>query len=347
MTPLEREWERQRRALLRIEATAEKDLVLAQRRVYKRLQARLDEVTRAIEIARRQHARIRPSWVHKQQQFQTLMQDIEAEAFAYGRQMSEVIGHGQRSMIDVAPDHQWALTQAALSPAPAAALATIEGQFHRFDAEAFRALVGFARDGSPLGDLLTRYAPAVKEKARNELAYAIAKGENPNKLGARLAKITEEPLWRARTISRTELFRAYRTTTGATLEANPQVIDGWTWKCSLDDRTCSACWFMEGQEFPANQGMDCHINCRCTQLPMTKSWKEMGFDIPDNRGARPSGSDLFARLTPAEQRQILGPGRFELYQQGTPLTDFARHTHDPTWGGAWREATVAEAQAAA
>ncbi len=69
-------------------------------------------------------------------------------------------------------------------------------------------------------------------------------------------------------------------------------------------------------------------------LPITATWRELGFDV-DEAPQPPieTGPERFARLSPAEQRAILGPGKLALYQQGKlQLNDLVGIYDDPIWG---------------
>jgi hypothetical protein len=49
-----------------------------------------------------------------------------------------------------------------------------------------------------------------------------------------------------------------------------------------------------------------------------------------------TGGDWFAEQNESVQRDILGPGRFELWQSGKvkDFARFAKHVDNPIWGGA-------------
>jgi hypothetical protein len=67
-------------------------------------------------------------------------------------------------------------------------------------------------------------------------------------------------------------------------------------------------------------------NCRCTSIPSIKGVKT---NVQ-------SGSVAFAELPAEDQQIILGPSRYEMYAQGTPLEDFVILTRDKDWGGAYQ-----------
>lgn len=81
-------------------------------------------------------------------------------------------------------------------------------------------------------------------------------------------------------------------------------------------------------------GMDAHVNCRCTMVPRAKSYAEILGDpsLPDNRPKTDTGPEAFAKLDPAIQRSILGPGKFALYQRGVPLEAMWQTSASPSWG---------------
>ncbi len=347
-TRLEREWERQRRALLRAERDIERQITLAHKRMHKRVADDLVRLQDAIRKAERSGVPVKDSWLRRQERFQSLLDDIERETWAYGREVSEMIAEGQRGSVSAVSSHQWNLVEATLLPAPQQAIATIESQFARFDARAVAKYVGWASDGSPLADLLTEISRTTRMKASDTLLSGITRGQNPRQVAYALQKVTDVPLSRALTISRTEVLRSYRLATTESLVENQELVNGWTWKASLDDRTCSACWFMDGTDHAASDLMDAHINCRCTQLPLVKPWKDLGFDIPDRRPLRIPGAQQFENLPDATKRKILGPGKYDAYKSGdVTLKDLAQHDHDPRWGGQWRERSLKEARAAA
>lgn len=76
-------------------------------------------------------------------------------------------------------------------------------------------------------------------------------------------------------------------------------------------------------------------NCRCTALPRTKSYAELG--IPGVEEPNPlqvtDGPTLFARQPVHVQRQVLGPGKLQAYQDGRfTLADVVGERFDRDWG---------------
>ena len=158
---------------------------------------------------------------------------------------------------------------------------------------------------------------------------------------------------RAETLIRTSILSVANAARDATFRANDDVLDGQQWHSSLDDRTCEICAALDGQawDFEGNK-MDgttqdfpgpppAHFNCRCTTTPVLKSLAQMQRDAGEDDtlgrkldniegdmspGMRASLEGGVASTTTydgwlknqdvATQKDILGPKRYDLFQQG-------------------------------
>jgi len=84
--------------------------------------------------------------------------------------------------------------------------------------------------------------------------------------------------------------------------------------------------------FDVDEPFVSHIQCRCTPIPVLP-------DVPV--GA--TGADLFSRLEDAQQRGILGRGRFDLFKAGQmDITDIPVEVDAGRWGKALRQRTLGE-----
>ena len=110
-------------------------------------------------------------------------------------------------------------------------------------------------------------------------------------------------------------------------EANDDLVKGWQFLATLDNRTSITCASLSGKIFPVGQGPmpPRHINCRSTSVPVVKSWRELGIDLPEvDPGTRSSmdgqvAADLsfsdWLRSKPASvQDEILGRTRGRLFR---------------------------------
>lgn len=127
-----------------------------------------------------------------------------------------------------------------------------------------------------------------------------------------------------------------------TFENNSDVIMGIRQVSTLDGHTTDICIAYSGVEWdlvtkapigrnklPYNGGVPRHWGCRSVEVPITKSFRELGLDIPELNLPPPtrasSGGPVPRTMTMAAflrkkgadfQNEVLGPGRAELWRKG-------------------------------
>ena len=127
---------------------------------------------------------------------------------------------------------------------------------------------------------------------RQELVRGMQLGLNPREtarrtvLGNRMVQAFEHgfnlPLNRALIITRTEQIDAARDAAALTHQANADLLRGWQWVAQLDTRTCPSCWAQHGTEHPLDEpGPWDHQQGRCTRMPVTRTWADLGYDVPE------------------------------------------------------------------
>jgi hypothetical protein len=137
---------------------------------------------------------------------------------------------------------------------------------------------------------------------------------------------------RAVTIARQESLRAYRGASFRRWQADDLVV-GWWWSSAQDRRTCAICWAKHGTEHSIDEPFASHVCCRCVPVPL------LAGDSPDVT----PGTEAFAALDEDMQREILGPGKFDLYAAGdVTLDDLVAETYSARWGPGLRERSLAE-----
>ena len=69
-------------------------------------------------------------------------------------------------------------------------------------------------------------------------------------------------------------------------------------------------------------------------VPATMSWAEITGDssIPDTRPEVATPERILAGLSEADKLAIMGPKRYEMYQNGKPLAEFVRVMQNDEWG---------------
>ncbi len=117
--------------------------------------------------------------------------------------------------------------------------------------------------------------------------------------------------------------------------ANPKVYKGVQWLSTLDNLTCVKCGPLDGKVFKVHEGPRpiLHINCRCTTVGITRTWREMGIDKDETTittrasmngqvAATETYSTWLAKQPASFQDHVLGKGKGELYRAGMPLEKF-------------------------
>jgi SPP1 gp7 family putative phage head morphogenesis protein len=245
----------------------------------------------------------------------------------------------QRALV-LGQAHAQALLRAAAGPG-------VTASFARFDPEAARALVGFLQNGAPLRALFERLAAGTADAAGRALLAGVAAGTPYSAVARELRGVLGTSLAHAITITRTETHRAYREAHHLTYQANADLVRGWVWLSARGPRTCATCWALHGTFHPLDERQLGHPRCRCTSVPVTRPWSQLG--VPGAGPTHPPvelGVDAFAHAPEEVQRAVLGPQKFQAYKEGRiGLEDLAVFRPDPVWGGAWVEPSLRQALA--
>lgn len=299
-----------------------------------RLLRQLDALIGEMDDRLKAGAALTPGQVTRVARVMALLRQADEELLDWYRQASAVVADGQRQAVDAALRNASELLRGALAPAPFAATG-VTATFNGLPAEALRELIGVLQDGTPVRQLLEEYGRQSAAAIREEMLVGLASGVNPREVARRIRATMDGNAVRALTVARTELLRAYRESSLRLYRANRDVVTGWVWWSSRTERTCPVCWAMHATKHALDEMFGSHPNCRCTPLPETKTWRELGFgDVPgDKRLDVEPGEEAFKRLPAGQQRRILGPAKYRAYSQGTlTLPELVKVTHDARWG---------------
>lgn len=319
--------ERHRAALLR-QDTAVLDVVNRRWRVVQaRLQRDVDALLDTVG-----DTPITPGQLRRLQRYQDLLEQTEQQVQTYADGLAPIIQAGQRTAIAQAGEQARALVLAQMGD---------RATWNTLPVAATNEMIGALQDGSPLTEYLGQFGPSAAAAAEEALISGVARGVGVKVLTAELEKIfgkrgAADPGAigrKAMLTSRQSILGAYRSASLENYKANSDIIEGWIWHASLSRRTCAICWSMHGTLHKVDEPFASHIACRCSPVPLTKSWEALGLKgIPETRPDIESGADAFARLSGAEQREVLGPGKLELYLAGVPLSAFVQETQSRVWG---------------
>ena len=171
------------------------------------------------------------------------------------------------------------------------------------------------------------------EAMRRRLMQGVAAGRNPRDTARLMVRDVQGDfdggLARAQVIARTETIDAYRAGAKAHHEANSDVLAGWVWLANLSARTCPSCVAMHGTEHDLDEpGPLDHPQGRCSRMPLVKPELVPGAPKP----VIESGPEWLARQPEGVQRSVLGPRRFEAWQDGNyPASRWAVRRESPDW----------------
>lgn len=238
-----------------------------------------------------------------------------------------------RAVIDAAGGAQASVIDSQLPPN--STLLNGLNTWSRVDARQVEAIV--RRSTEQITSLTRPLSAEAYEAVRRELIRGVASGSNPKATAARMMRRVEGRfnggLSRALRISRTETLDAHRSAAAVAQAQHADVLQGWTWLARLDTRTCPSCWAMAGSVHDLTEsGPDDHQNGRCARVPLTKSWADLGFDIPEPPSLMPDSASMFESLPAADQLKILGPARFEAWQRGDyPMSAWSQRRTAAGW----------------
>jgi len=132
-----------------------------------------------------------------------------------------------------------------------------------------------------------------------------------------------------------EIKRVINNHEGKYLQSEVVVVKKFVWKPFSPKRLYN--FAVDEDESYVAKGFVVH-NCRCTRIPVTKSWRELGLnidDLPPGTRATMNGmipgrvtfKDWFPKQPAAVQMEILGKKRYQYYKEGKiGIDQFATNT---------------------
>jgi len=272
-----------------------------------------------------------PTWRTVQlERYRDLITQAEAELVRLGGENAEIIAQLQREGIELGVGMAQAQVQALIP-------ASIRISFNLLPTGALEAMAGFLEDGSPLARLLQDLGVETARKIGKLLTDGIGLGWNPRKVAKAINRQVGMDLARAMRIARTEQLRAWRQSSIQGYRDQGSLIKGYRRHAQADDRTCIACLLEDGRLYATEEDFTDHVQGRCSVIPVTRSWAELGFpDIKDTNVEWELGGDWFRRQDEDAQRRILGDPVFDAWRDGKIGLDDMKTLHrSPVWGDAW------------
>ena len=290
-------------------------LTLRYQSVLDALKPKAERLVADIEAAWAKGEAVSRSWLLRQERYQALIAQTEAEINRFAGTAEQIITAAQSAAVGAAEQNTQALIKAA----------NVSRTFNRLPTSAFENLVGTLGDGSPLKTLLGELGKDGSRAVGDALAKGVALGLNPRQTAKAISEAAGVPLSRALAISRTETLRAYRQAAIQSYQENDDVVSGWRWLAALSSRSCAMCIAMHGTVHLNTEAFGSHVNCRCTPAPLVEGSEGAGFE---------TGAEWFAKQSANAQDTILGSRvAGEAYRaRQVALRDFIGEKQDDKWG---------------
>lgn len=204
--------------------------------------------------------------------------------------------------------------------------------------------------GAPTTEWWSRQAGDVFERFTDEVRKGMALGETNSQIvqrirggvrnGERLPGIMDITGRNADRLVRSSVQGIANEARELGYRQNADILKGVQWAATLDMRTTTMCMVRDGKmydavthepighEIPWGEGPGrIHWSCRSSSVPVTKSWRELGFDmddLPPSTRASMDGQvpadqtfeDWLKKQSAARQDESLGAGRAELWRDG-------------------------------
>lgn len=199
--------------------------------------------------------------------------------------------------------------------------------------------------GAPSAEWWSRQSVDTAFRFANTVRQGITAGDTNENIVARVAGskgypgVMDVSRSNARSLVHTSIQAVASEARSETYKKNSDVIEGTRQVSTLDSHTTEICMAYDGAEYdldgepingttlPYEGGVPRHWGCRSVEIPITKSFQELGIDAPEpSEGERASSdgpvpadwtfADWLATQSDAEQDEALGPGRAELWRDG-------------------------------
>ena len=324
-----------RRRLLRRDAAALKELVGMYKNALDRLKADRDALLKLVRETKPDREQLL-----QLASFENLIDGVKKEMSRLAKEMSEKLAAEIATELQAAAEDSLHLVQSAL---PGMEAAYIRGRWVVLNPAQVTTMYGFLDPNGPLmAGMVQNFGAAVAELVRQTLAAGFIAGMNPRDVARLIALAMGEGLNWAMVTARTAHLWAYRVASHQNYLNNSWVVNSWIWFAQLDERVCLSCVAQHGTEHPLTEILADHHQGRCTPMPHTKSYAELGFpDLPDLRPVVPKGEDWFRGLPDAAQRRMMGPGKWSAWKAGKfEFPQLTTPYHDPVYGRMLRESSL-------
>lgn len=300
---------------------------------YKFLRPKFDKFIKRIEDAKAAGTPLKINDIIQSQQYKLLIEETTGRLDIYLSRAGKIIKSQQLLGITQGVDDAYKMLNIAL-PIPN----DLKNDIHlyKLNSKSFENMIGTMENGEPIDKLLSKIPQTVSNEIKQTMLIGIETGIHPATIAKLIDRTLGSPLQNTMTVCRTEYMRAYRKTAHDTYLQNERVLNNWAWKSGTN--SCLACLLMNGTIHPLKDNLESHPRCRCIQLPITKTWKELfpninTENIKETRIIPEKGIDEFKKFSKEKQKQLLGPTKYKMYEDGKlNLDNLVKIKSNSTWG---------------
>lgn len=323
----------------RREQDASETITKLYRPVYNRILDELDAILAKIQASKQSGKPASNRAANTESRLRQALIDIAAELTAFDIKAISLVNAGREDAVRYAIQDSEDLVKISMGSFPESV--NLESRFFHFDKEAARDMIAKFANEDYVKQIIDINVPEALKNIQNIMVNGIAQGLPPREAARQLAIKLDMPRFRATTTARTEILNSYRA--GNIYRYNQtDVTKAWQWSATLDDRTCPVCVYMDGQIFSLDTPFATHPDCRCSPIPVTKSFKELGINIPDHKpNTGLHGEEWFRSISKERQFKILGKKKFQLYESHQiTLGDLTHEFDHPRYGPSREEYSI-------
>lgn len=309
--------------------------------VIARIRQDLDRLIQTIEKLRRENRLISEYDLYREYRYKEFIIQLRREMTDYAKLVTETVSSLQKEAISLAFAQTDALINFTYKELPSGVLES----FTRFDEYAARNITVKLNNETYLKRLTDQFEQQALLGIKQLLIDGVITGRSTKSIKTDLIKRFEIIPNKAETIARTEVLSAYR---DANLERYrlSTTVKAWQWSATLDERTCPVCIALDGQEFSLATPFATHPNCRCSPIPITYSFDELGMGYLNLKEPKPPymgkrGEEWFRSQPVHVQERILGKTKYELFKEGQiSLQDLVQSFTHPVYGPSRQERSL-------
>jgi hypothetical protein len=218
-------------------------------------------------------------------------------------------------------------------------LQTVGGgiSWNRPTVEAIQSLVNYV-DSPAFRGVIDNFGEYYSNYVSNIILADASLGKSPLFTARHIRNVVQSmPIADANRITRTVQIYSARRGTQEIYKANRDNMEGWYWSSAKDRRTCPGCWGMHGTFHPVDELLNDHHLGRCAMIPAPRPIAGLTPLVPQE------GEVYFRQLSESQQREILGPTKYQAWKNGEfQFSDLSRTYSDRVYGTMRREATLQE-----